>query len=202
MSVSRKFEDAGNTAIHDLLFNLVLSLAFLLFVVLTVVNPPTKHGDVVKKAEYLIMMEWDHSSRDDIDMWVAVPPKQISVSYRHKEEGLIFLDRDDLGLENDMQSDERGNIVEVKVNREVLTMRGVVPGWYSVNAHYYTKRDKPPVTVTVSLIQLNPYKEWRKERITMTYEMEEVTMFNFRIEQDGKVTNINRNPVNQFRPLH
>jgi len=52
----------------------------------------------------------------------------------------MYLDKDDLGYANDIVKNIDGTITKVNINREVVTIRGIIPGEYIINAHYYSSR--------------------------------------------------------------
>ena len=87
----------STTGLNDLLFNLLVGFVFLFIVAFLLINPPTKKEDAPKKAEYLIIIEWDETANDDIDLWVQ-DPSGTTVSFTHKTGGLLNLEKDDLGM--------------------------------------------------------------------------------------------------------
>ena len=50
------------------------------------INPVAKKGDVIKKAEYMIVLEWNHEYNDDVDLWVKDPAGNV-VSFLQKSKG-------------------------------------------------------------------------------------------------------------------
>ena len=85
----------------DLLFNLVIGFVYLFVIAFILINPIAKKGDVIKKAEYMIVLEWNHEYNDEIDLWVKDPAGNI-VSFLQKSKGLMHLEKDDLGYSNDV----------------------------------------------------------------------------------------------------
>jgi len=53
----------------------------------------------------------------------------------------MHLDKDDLGYVNDIVYNANGKVTKVNINREVVTIRGIIPGEYLINAHYYSSRE-------------------------------------------------------------
>ena len=88
-------------------------------------------------------------STDDIDTWVQDPAGNL-VWFRAREAGLMHLDRDDRGLTNDVIV-VNGKQVVNPLNQEVVTLRGIAPGEYTVNVHYYDSKDGKPVDVVSSV---------------------------------------------------
>ena len=63
----------SSTAFIDLLFNIVIGVAFLFILAFLLINPVAKKQDIESKADYLIILTWDVESQDDIDLWVRDP---------------------------------------------------------------------------------------------------------------------------------
>ena len=120
----------------DILFNILVGFAFLFIVAFLLIKPEAKREDFDRKAEFIVVMEWDYERQDDIDLYVQDPSKTI-VHFRNARANFMHLDKDDLGKRNDTIM---VNGVEkiVKINREVVTIRGIVPGEYIVNVHFYS----------------------------------------------------------------
>ena len=120
----------------DILFNILVGFAFLFIVAFLLIKPEAKREDFDRKAEFIVVMEWDKERQDDIDLYVQDPSNTI-VHFRNARANFMHLDKDDLGKRNDTIM---VNGVEkiVKINREVVTIRGIVPGEYIVNVHYYS----------------------------------------------------------------
>ena len=74
----------SNVAFTDLLFNIVVGLAFLFLLAFILMNPIAKDKDIEEKSDFIITLEWDDESGDDIDLWVRDPAGRVlSVSYTH-----------------------------------------------------------------------------------------------------------------------
>ena len=145
------------------------------------------------KAEYLVTVTWPDNNPDDIDTWIEDPNGEI-VWFRSRDAGLIHLDRDDRGMLNDTL-DINGNIVKNPLNQEVVTIRGVVPGEYIVNVHYYATETEKPVPVTVKVDKVNPTLEViYYDTLTLDKKGDEKTALRFRINQDGRVSDIGHTP--------
>jgi len=156
MSVNRY---GSNLSFNDVLFNALLGFVVLFVLALLLINPITKQGDIPTKAELMITLEWDEESRDDIDIWILGPLMGAPISFQNKHSGFMHLDRDDLGRSNDVMMVDGKKIV-IKINREVVTLRGIAPGKYYINIHVYNKRkDTPPTKYTLTVLDVNPYRE-------------------------------------------
>ena len=177
----------------DLLFNALMGITFLFLISVIFINPIAKTGDVKLKAEYIISISWEDFNPDDIDLWVESPKGQV-VWFRNPEAGLLHLDRDDRGLLNDTIT-VNGTEIENPLNQEIVTLRGIEPGPYVVNIHYYATESQQPVAVQVQLERVNPklqvmyYKE-----ITLDQVGQEKTALRFTLTEQGSVININNLP--------
>ena len=143
-------------------------------------------------------MEWNHDAPDDIDLYVQ-DPTQSKVHFRLPITNFMYLDKDDLGYANDIVKNVNGEITKVNINREVVTIRGIIPGEYIINAHYYSQRQweadgrlntaaKPEgkvLTVKIELHKVNPYKIWWMGEKTFTHRGQEETFVRFTIGPDG-----------------
>ena len=67
----------------------------------------------------------------------------------------MHLDRDDRGMTNDTIMVNGKQIVN-PLNTEVVTIRGIEPGEFTVNVQYYESKNNEPVEVMVSVIKVNP----------------------------------------------
>jgi uncharacterized protein YfaP (DUF2135 family) len=147
----------------DMLFNILLGFAFLFIVAFLLIKPEAKKEDFERRAEFVVVMEWDNDATADIDLYVEDPTNK-QVSFRYHVHNYMHLDKDDLGAMNDTVVNADGSISTVKINREVVTIRGIIKGEYVINGHYYSERSydkinpkKIVVTVRVELHKVNPY---------------------------------------------
>ena len=210
----RKYQ--SNLAFVDFLFILLLAFISMFILALILINPVTKKSEVERKAEFLITLEWDKESRDDVDIWVEDPLGKV-VSFRNKTVDVMHLDKDDLGQINDTIRFPDGTTQIIYLNREVVTLRGWVAGEYTINAHMYNKRDistptggpmaiefqgptpthgavrsGKPTEVRVEMLRINPYKILFKERFTLSKRGEEVTVRRVTLNKDGDIVATNK----------
>lgn len=181
----------ANQAFLDVLF--ICLLVFMPLVILAVImmnekDPKKKVTEA--KAEYMIIIEWPHERDDDVDTYVEDPNGKL-VFFRRREDGLMHLDRDDVGWRNDRIRLPDGSLAEVKINREVVSLRGIVPGEYVVNTHMYSKRSNGPTPISIRLEKMNPYKMVTIKEVILDKVGREVTAFRFTLDKDGIVTNLN-----------
>ena len=111
----------------DMLFNVLVGFAFLFIVAFLLIKPEQKKADFERKAEFVIVMEWDHDQPDDIDLYVQDPTQQ-KVHFRLPIVNFMYLDKDDLVFANDIVTNVDGVVQKVNINREVVTIRGIIAG--------------------------------------------------------------------------
>ena len=185
----------------DLLFNILLGFAFLFIVAFLLIKPEAKKKDFDRRAEFVIILEWNHDALDDIDLHVQDPLGD-RVSFRLPRINFMHLDKDDLGTRNDTIVNADGTTSTVQINREVVTIRGIMPGEYIINAHYYSTRqygnvnigetfrkeeDVKVLTVKVELHKVTPYQiMWAGEKIFVSKGQEE-TFLRFKLDKDGNI---------------
>jgi hypothetical protein len=197
-------------AFLDLLFNQLLSFALLFLLALLLVKPPTTSDASVKlRAEFVMTMTWPDGALDDIDMWVQLPDGR-KVNFRNKDVDYVTLDRDDLGALNDFYTVD-GRRELTMMNREMATIRAIVPGRYIVAAHVYAVRDKvedpadrarvwlpaPPLpyAATLEVMKLNPRStEVLRSTVQVAERGQEAVFAAFDVDADGNVTNVELNP--------
>lgn len=197
----RSGREAEVDPFYDMLFNMLIAFVFCFIVALLAMNPRAlKAGDIPAKAEYIITVSWPDMNPNDIDTWVQDPGGNL-LWFRAREAGLMHLDRDDRGLANDSIV-VNGKSVVNPLNQEVVTLRGIAAGEYTVNAHYYESKDGKPVDVTVSVVKVNPRAEVVfYGQATVARKGDEVTLARFTLLPDGGVTNLNTLPKSLVQRL-
>ena len=176
----------------DLLFNVLIGFVFLFIISFLLINPIAKRADIEVKAEFLITVMWPDDLEDDVDTYVEDPVGNL-VWFRSREPGLMHLDRDDLGKRNDEVTTAAGTILFPE-NREIVTLRGVVPGEYIINIHMYFKVGEEPVPVTIQIDKINPYSVVLRETIELKNKGDEVTVARFSVKSNGDVIDVNKLP--------
>ncbi len=176
----------------------LLAILIIMFCFITVKTvSPVKPNAIVE-----IIMTWDDNSVDDVDLWVN-PPDNHPIFYanREGEGGLISLDRDDIGI-ND-HSIVNGITINSPQRDEVVSIRGMVTGHYTVVANLFFDRDMnqgvlsvgapipKPIHVKIQIVQLDPtngiiYTNTR----TLTINNQELYMVSFDLNSDKSITNI------------
>ena len=188
----------------DLLFNILVGFAFLFIIAFLLIKPEAKKKDFDRNAEFVVIMEWDKEAKGDIDLYVE-DPLLAKCSFRQTVANFMHLDKDDLGSVNDTVVNADGTTSTVQINREVITIRGIIAGEYIINAHYYSERDysnidkriemgtsarkkkSKEVTVKIELHKVNPYTIlWAGEK-NFRGKGQEETFVRFRLDKDGEV---------------
>ena len=181
------YSKSGHLAFVDFLFILLLAFISMFILALLLINPVPKKSEIERKAEYIITLEWDDKSHDDIDIWIEDPVNNI-LSFRNKAAGLMHLDKDDLGQINDVIYLPDGTQQVIELNREVVTFRGWIKGEYVVNVHMYTKRSDGDASVKVTMLKINPYKLLWEENILLAQRGQELTVRRFTLNLQGDIT--------------
>ena len=185
----------------DLLFNLVIGFVYLFVIAFILINPVAKKGDVIKKAEYLVTIEWNHEYNDDIDLWIKDPAGNI-VSFLQKSKGLMHLEKDDLGHSNDSYH-KGAQKKTLYLNREVITLRGTLEGEYQVMAHVYNRkftmrdgevRQDLPGIIEVTIIKINPYLETYFERVPYIETGQTLSLVRFTVGENHRYLDHNNKP--------
>jgi hypothetical protein len=179
-----------------LALNNVIFLLFVFALLSMAAKLPPRAG-VELKADYLITAEWALDHDCDVDLWVRDPLGHI-VFFGTREAGSMHLDHDSMGHVSDAEVLPDGRVVRPRSYAEVVTLRGIVPGEYTVNLHLYgafignsqlmEHRPGTPyaVPVNVRIIRINPAVETRFD-VTLTLERvwQELTVTRFTIAADG-----------------
>lgn len=171
------------------LFKALQVLAFLFVIALLAMKPAAEEGKVVKRAEFIITMTWPDQHPDDVDLYVQDPAGKL-VWYNQRDVGLMTLERDDRGDTNDFATVESKKIA-LPIREELVSIRGVVAGEYTVNVHLYHHVATAPVPVSVKVEKLNPMVEVVNYRtMLLDHTDEEKTAMRFTLSEDGSVVNL------------
>ncbi len=188
-----------NSTFLDLLFNMLLGITALFFIAFMMINPvDKKNKDIESKAEFIITVTWDSDSPDDVDTYLEDPLGNI-LYYQAREVGVMHLDRDDLGSRNDEVILRNGKRLYVKDNREVVTIRGIVPGEYVLNVHMYTKygnngEESKPTKVKVTVDKINPFSTISSREFFLKKSGDEKTVCRLTLNNEGEVVETNEIP--------
>jgi hypothetical protein len=200
--------------LSDVMLKVLLMIFVMYMVVSVIAKKHNEDGNIKKKAEFSIVAEWNES-RDtnincDVDLWVRNPDGQL-VYWRMKENALMNIERDDIGLRNDSFINPNGETITNDEDAEYWYLRGIVAGEYTVNLHLYacsqidkfiSYRKTPlpaPMPVKVTLRKLNPRDQIiHTQSVELTHIWQESTAFNFTITAAGDVTSVTHIPMKFF----
>lgn len=187
----------------DLLFNLLVGVTMLFLLAFLLIRPIAQDKKIESKAEFIVTLSWPDHHNSDVDLWVRDPLGGV-VGFTSKEQNFTTLERDDIGSDRDQHRDTRGLLVYNPTNFEITTIRGIIPGEWVVNVHYYASKVIPPghisgavtppytdikkipVSIVVKVVKLNPvYKVLSEKKIILTRQGEERTMARFILDENG-----------------
>jgi hypothetical protein len=172
-----------------MLFKALQVIAFLFFIALLMVSPDSKGGKIDSKAEFIITMDWPDDHPDDLDLFVQDPIGNIAW-YRNREAGFLTLDRDDRGGVNDFVV-VNGRKIPSPVREEIVTVRGIVAGEYTVNVSHFRATTGQPVPVNVKVQKLNPTAQVIfDDKLTVDHSGDEKTALRFWLDAEGKVIDV------------
>jgi len=176
-----------------MLFKALQVIAFLFFIALLSVSPDSKEGKIDSKAEFIITMDWPDNHPDDLDLFVQDPAGNIAW-YRHREAGFLTLDRDDRGGTNDFII-VNGKKIASPIREEIVTVRGIVPGEYTVNVSHFQATTGQPVAANVKVQKLNPTTQVIFDnKLMLDHSGDEKTALRFRLDTEGKVIDVQQRP--------
>jgi hypothetical protein len=176
-----------------MLFKALQIVAFFFFIALLAISPDAKEGKIDAKAEFIITMDWPDNHPDDLDLFVQDPVGNVAW-YRHREAGFLTLDRDDRGGANDFIL-VNGTKIPSPIREEIVTVRGVVPGEYTVNVSHFAATTGQPVAATVKVQKLNPSAQVVfDDKVIVDHSGDEKTALRFKLDAEGKVIDVHRRP--------
>jgi hypothetical protein len=184
-----------------MLFKALQVLAFLFFVALLAIAPEAKEGKVDTKAELLITTSWPDSHPDDIDLFVQDPLGNMAW-YRRREAGFMVLDRDDRGGANDFIL-VGGQKVRSPIRQEIVSIRGIVAGEYTVNIYHFAALTGRPVPVSVKVEKLNPTVQvLHYDTIALNHGGTERTAVRFVLDKEGAVIETNHDEKSLLQTMY
>ncbi|PPQ34434.1 hypothetical protein CCS01_10865 [Rhodopila globiformis] len=186
-------DDGTFVPFTDMLFNVVIGLAFMVFIAFALINPVAKTGAIEMKAEFLITMNWPDNDLNDMDLYVEDPAGNI-VWYHGREAGLMHLDHDDRGSGRERIT-VNGRTIQNPLNQEIVTIRGIVPGEYVVNAHEFVANSPNKIPVSIKVEKLNPTASVVYYGThDFDHKGQEETFVRFTLDADGKVSDVETGP--------
>ena len=185
----------SSTAFQDLLFLLLSGVTILWVLSFLLINPVAKQADIITPAQFMITMDWDKNSADDLDLWMRTPQGHI-IYFGRKDKGGANLERDDLGLVNDCYRYPNGMEDCILVNREVIMLRGLQEGEYQLKFVAYSIRpDFIGNPVTVEIIDIMPYKIKFSQEFTYNKAKQQISIIRFTIDAEGELVGFSEVPA-------
>jgi hypothetical protein len=176
-------QDTGGTIFRDVIMLALAGFIIIVMLLLPHINPPNKNQteDIKPPGNVMVEMTWPENLNIDLDLWVKAPG-DIPVGYSNKAGKYFNLLRDDLG-----------NFLDVlPINYENAITRGIIPGEYIINVHYYRGGDagiNPPVKVKIVVSTKKDKKASSKivvvSNAKVLYVGHEITIVRFKLDLDG-----------------
>ena len=178
-----------------ILLSYVDMLLVIVAILIVSVAPRAASDGVHVEAQYLVSIEWDKMLDDDVDLWAIGPPDPSKPCfYKTPEAGALSLDRDSRGYMDDKMI-VNGETVYLP-HKEIITLRGVVPGRYTYGIHLYKargpdhggKRDPRAlgIPVHVEVVKLNPkVVTVYRANFVLNYEGDAVNVWSMDVLPDG-----------------
>jgi len=179
-------QDTGGTIFRDVIMLALAGFIIIVMLLLPHINPPHKNeaDDIKPPGNVMVEMTWRDKIDVDIDLWVRAPG-DVPVGYSNKAGKYFNLLRDDLGTYGDV----------LPINYENSLTRGVIPGEYIINAHYYRSSllgdfegpVKIKVVISVKKDKKSPTKMLLISNARLLYTGHEITVVRFRLDIDGNL---------------
>ncbi len=152
------------------------------------ITTESKPADIKMNAQFIITLTWD--GVDDVDTWLKTPLGDVAY-FRRQEIPMAHIDRDDLGDANDKFILSTGEVIRYDFNQEITTIRGYIPGEWTLNIHMYKRKQKPVTNVTVTMQKLNPVaKTVFTRKYVIKRNWREITVAKFTMDIDGNLSEI------------
>jgi hypothetical protein len=179
---------------------------FMLFVVVSLL--PHKESDndnSVMLGSLCAELYWDNTRNVDLDIWGKSPKDEAPIGYSNMHGKGLDLYRDVLGFDNNPEH----------INMEILCTNKIYPGEYTFNVTYFSDHEnlstsspnydinhKPRIDATMIIrLKGDSPSDGRtrtlKSVYTLNNESEEKTMFNFRVDNNGKIIESSINSVDK-----
>ena len=173
-----------------MLFKALQVIAFLFFIALLAIRPEATDGKINSKAEFIITMDWPDNHPDDLDMFVQDPVGNIAW-YRRREAGFLVLTAT-IAAARMISSWSTARKSPRRFARNIVTVRGIVPGEYTINVSHFQALTGTPVIAKVKVQKLNPTAQVIYDNIvSVDHTGDEKTAVRFTLDAAGKVIDVN-----------
>lgn len=178
----------------DLLFNLLISIAFLFSLAFILINPISEEGKIDPPVLMIVELFWNDESFSDYDLHVRGPVGK-PIAYFYKDNGYINLQRDDLGGSSDIYI-VNGESRRIVKNYEIVSFSDLPDGEYVINVRLYNKSYTNPEgmdeNVRVRITQLTPFSIIYEGNLEFTERGQMKTVVSFQME-NNEVFDLNDN---------
>lgn len=188
----------NNTNTIDLLFTLVISFVVLFSLSIMLINESNKDsdGDVDSQNEFIVTLNWDKNC--DVDLWMLLPDGR-RVFYSERNQPPAFLDID-VTCWNSYYGENTGTHI-IKNNQEIITVRDVMTGDYSINAHLFQPMYEEYVEIEVLVYDIRNRKVIYADSRTLTLEKPQEHIVNFTVEE-GRLSLFSIVNVDDSNPIY
>lgn len=182
-------DDTAGTILRDVILFCFGVVAVVIVMILPHINEPESQDEESRRRGNIrVEIIWDGSRDVDVDLWCKAPG-EIAVGYSNKGGRVFNLVRDDLGHTGDLTD----------INYEVAFTRGIPPGEYIINLHYYRGESGPLITdvdntisvkvlITIRKDDSSGSKEDPQKILTTTIELkrvgDEITVVRFKLDRN------------------
>ena len=88
-----------------------------------------------------------------------------------------------------------GKKIASPIREEIVTVRGIVAGEYTINVSHFQATTGEPVSANVKVQKLNPTAQVIFDnKLTLDHTGDEKTAVRFRLDGEGKVINVDQRP--------
>lgn len=176
---------------------MILALMSLPFVQPVQKKEESKKEESKSAGDMMVEIHWPDRVDIDIDLWVKSPDDEVPVGYSNRAGKTFNLLRDDLGMSND----------STPRNYEMAYSRGLPPGEYVINIHYFADRTPGSETHEVPVEVLISSKSGGADKVTggmkqiisrkavLREKGEEITVVRFTILENGE---LEQESINDF----
>lgn len=193
--MSRRHHHNAFTVYTDVLSCILCFTIMAMAMLILAVHPKAKPTEGVKPyAEYLVTLTWPDDRDVDLDLWMQDPAGKI-IFYNNREDVNVSLDRDSRGFITNRTLLPDGTPL-FSSNREVITIRSIMPGDYLVAVGYFSSHessqdDGPDIAIgfSVQLEKVNPILTPKfGGQFHFDHIKQSVNVVNFHVAEDGSVT--------------
>jgi hypothetical protein len=178
-------DDPSSVTFRDVILVSLLVFVFMIVWMIPHINPEGEDSEdeAPPPGNVIVEMRWPDDVCVDIDLWM-LPPTGNRVGFSSMNTDYANLLRDDTGCSADPSG----------MNYENMFTRGIKPGKYTVNAHWYSGMlTNNPDSVTVRIIVSVKKSVSRSMReilvtdLTLDKVWQELTAFSFELDEDGEL---------------